>query len=139
MSDTFNSKQYSWKDLSVAYGGRIIEGITENEYEVEVEDDFLYGRGNEPHDIVDGNRAYKGKLTLWQSEFEAMTRDAPNKDITKLRPDIVNTYAPEDGGQIVTDICSNVKFGGYKKSFKQGDKNMLIEITYKFTKLKLQQ
>ncbi len=139
MPDTFSSKQYSWKDLSVAYGGRIIEGITENEYEIEQDDDFLYGRGNEPHDIIEGNISYKGKLTLWQSELEAMIRDAPGKKLSNLRPDIVNTYASEEGGQITTDICGNVKFGGYKKSFKQGDKNMLVELPYKFTRYKPQE
>ncbi|WP_027380284.1 hypothetical protein [Chryseobacterium daeguense] len=139
MADNYNSKQYRWKDLSITYGGRIIEGITENEYEVEVEDDFLYGRGDEPHDIVQGNKSYKGKITIWQSELEAMIRDAPNKDITKLKADIVNTYSGDEGEQSVTDICKNVRFGSYKKAFKQGDKNMLVEIAYKFTKLLLQQ
>lgn len=139
MVETYNSKQYGWKDLSIVLGGRIIEGVTEVEYAKKQATDFLYGRGNDPHDIVEGNNEYEGKITVWQSELEAMTRDAPSKDITKLRPDIIVTYAAEEGGQTVTDILKNVKFPEYKKGFKQGDKNMLVELPFKFTKILHQQ
>ena len=139
MAETYSSKQYGWKDLSVVMGGRIIEGITEVEYAKKQSTDFLYGRGNDPHDVVDGNNEYEGKITLWQSELEAMTRDAPNNDITRLRSDIVVNYAAEVGGQTVTDILKNVKFSEYKKALKQGDKNMLVELPFKFTKILHQQ
>lgn len=136
---TYSSKQYSWPDISIAFGGRIIEGVTEVEYTKKVSTDYLYGRGNDPHDIVDGNNEYEGKLMLWQSEIEAMTQDAPGKDLTKLRPDIIVTYAATADAQIVTDILKNVKFSEMKKGMKQGDKNMLVELPFKFTKLLLQQ
>lgn len=29
---TFSSKQYAWSDISIAFGGRIIAGVTEVEY-----------------------------------------------------------------------------------------------------------
>ena len=139
MAETYSSKQYGWKDLSIVMGGRIIEGITEVEYTKKQSTDFLYGRGSDPHDIVEGNNEYEGKITLWQSELEAMTRDAPNNDITRLRSDIVVNYAAEVGGQTVTDILKNVKFSEYKKALKQGDKNMLVELPFKFTKILPQQ
>mgnify|MGYP000417417600 FL=1 len=107
---TYDSKQYGWKDLSIAYGGRIIEGITELEYTKKQATDYLYGRGDDPHDIVSGNNEYEGKITIWQSELEGMIRDANNNDITTLRPDIIATYVGGEGGQTVTDILKNVKF-----------------------------
>ncbi len=55
MAETYSSKQYGWKDLSIVMGGRIIEGITEVEYTKKQSTDFLYGRGSDPHDIVEGN------------------------------------------------------------------------------------
>lgn len=139
MAETYNSKQYGWKDISIALGGRIMEGATEVEYTKKLATDFLYGRGNDPHDIVEGNNEYEGKITVWQSELEAMTRDATSKDITKLRPDIIVAYAAEAGGQTVIDILKNVKFSEYKKAMKQGDKNMLVELPFKFTKILHQQ
>lgn len=136
---TFSSKQYSWCDLTIAFGGRILEGITEVEYTEKKEKDFLYGRGCKPHTIVGGNRSYEGKVTIWQSELEAMTRDSNNKDILSLEFDIVASYVPSDGGQIVTDILKNVQLSEIKKGLKQGDKNMLVDLPILFTDIKRQQ
>lgn len=136
---TFSSKQYSWCSLSVAYGGRIIDGITELEYTEKQEKEALYGRGCKPHIVVRGNKTCEGKLTLWQSEVEAMTRDAKNNDILALSVDVIASYVPHDGGQIVTDILKNVEFTEVKKAIKQGDKNMLVELPFSFTEVKRQQ
>ena len=125
---TFNSKQYAWCDLSIAFGGRILIGVTELEYTEKREKDLLYGRGCKPHGVAVGNRSYEGKMSLWQSELEAMTRDAPNNDILGLSFDLVVSYVPLDGGQIVTDILRHVEFTEVKKGMKQGDKNMIVEL-----------
>lgn len=136
---TFTSKQYSWCDISVAFGGRILEGITEVEYTEKVEKELLYGRGCKPHSIVRGNSSFEGKLSIWQSELEAMTRDATNKNILGLEFDVVIAYVPNDGGQIVTDILKNVQFTEVKKAMKQGDKNMVVELPILFTDVKRQE
>lgn len=136
---TFSTKQYSWCNLTIAFGGRILEGITDVEYTEKKEKDFLYGRGCKPHTIVGGNRSFEGKITIWQSELEAMTRDARNKDVLSLEFDVVVTYEPHDSGQIVTDILKNVQFSEVKKGLKQGDKNMEVELPILFTDVKRQQ
>lgn len=135
----FSSKQYSWCNLSIAFGGRIIEGVQEVEYTVKKEKEFLYGRGCKPHEIMGGNVSYEGKLKIWQSELEAMIRDAKDKDVTRLRFDVVVTYVPGDGGQMVTDILENVEFTEVKKGIAQGDKNMVVELPIMFLNLKNQQ
>lgn len=134
----FSSKQYSWCDISVSFGGRIIEGITEVEYTKKKDKGYLYGRGCDPHSITRGNNEYEGKIVLWQSELEAMTRDAKNKDVLALNFDLVVAYAPEDG-QTVTDILKSVEFTEVKKGMAQGDKNKLIELPIMFLKVKPQQ
>lgn len=136
---TFSSKQFSWCNLSIAFGGRIIEGVTEVEYTVKKEKSFLYGRGCKPHEILSGNVSYEGKVKIWQSELEAMVRDAKDKDITKLRFDIVATYVPGDGGQVVTDILENVEITEVKKGIAQGDQNMEVELPIMFLNLKNQE
>ena len=125
---TFNSKQYAWCNISIAFGGRILIGVTEVEYTEKREKSLLYGRGCKPHGVVAGNYSYEGKMSLWQSELEAMTRDAPSKDILELSFDLVVSYVPLDGGQIVTDILRHVEFTEVKKGMKQGDKNMIVEL-----------
>lgn len=135
----FSSSEYAWCDISVVFGGRIVEGITEIEYTEKRDKDKLYGRGCKPHKILRGNYDFEGKITLWQSELEALTRDAPNNDILKLNFEIVVAYVPHDGGQLVTDILKSVEFNEVKKGIKQGDKNMLVELPIMFLDVKRQQ
>lgn len=136
---TYNSKQYDWRDVSISIGGRILEGATEVEYTVKQEKDTLRGRGNKAHAIIRGNISCEGKLTIWQSELEAMVQDAPEKDILKLNFDVIVAYTPENGGQTVTDVLSGCEFTESKKGMKQGDKNMLVELPIVFLDVKPQQ
>lgn len=136
---TFSSKQFAWCSISIAFGGRILNGATEIEYTEKKEKDYLYGRGCKSHGIVGGNYSYEGKVSIWQSELEAMTRDAQNKDILTLNFDLVVAYVPKDGGQIVTDILKGVEFTEVKKAMKQGDKNMIVELPIMFLDVKRQQ
>jgi len=136
---TFSSKQYSWCNLAIVFGGRLLEGVTEFEYTEKQEKDFLWGRGCKPHAIIGGNKTYDGKIIIWQSELEAMTRDSKNKDVLGLEFNIIVSYVPSDGGQMVTDILKNVQITDVKKGLKQGDKNMLVELPVLFTDVKRQQ
>jgi hypothetical protein len=112
--------------------------VTEVEYTEKKEKSALYGRGSKPLSIVRGNHSFEGKLSIWQSELEAMTRDAKNNDILNLNFDLVVAYVPSEGGQIVTDILKNVEFTEVKKAMKQGDKNMVVELPIIFTDVKRQ-
>lgn len=136
---TFSSKQYSWCDISVAFGGRILEGCTGVEYTEKKEKEYLYGRGCKPHYITRGNTSFEGELSIWQSELEAMTRDAKSKDVLGLSFDVVVAYVPHPGGQIVTDILKGVEFTEVKKGMAQGDKNMVVELPIMFLEVKRQQ
>lgn len=136
---TFSSKQYAWSDVSISIGGRIIEGITEVEYTVKQEKETLRGRGNNPHKVTRGNKSYEGKITIWQSELEAMVLSAPNFDILDLNFDVIVSYVPSDGGKTVIDVLSGCEFTETKKSMKQGDKNMVVELPIVFLGVKAQQ
>lgn len=135
----YSSKNYSWNDVSVAIGGRIIEGVEGVEYTVKQDKGILRGRGSKGHQITRGNHDYEGKLTLWQSEVEAMIADAPDRDMLRLQFDVIWNFAPNDGGATVTDVLVSCEFTEYAKSLKQGDKNMLIELPFIFLKVKNQQ
>lgn len=139
MAGTVSSKQYSWSDVSISIGGRILEGVVEFEYTAKQEKDILRGRGNKGHRILRGDKAYEGKLVLWQSEVEAMIADAPGKDILNLNFGVIFAYVPEDGGQTCTDIVPEAEVLEYKKGMKQGDKNMLVELPLIFYDIKPQQ
>jgi len=139
MAADFSTKDYSWSDVTIAYGGRILEGVTEFEYTAKQEKEIKRGRGAKGHGILRGNKSYEGKIVVWQSELEAMIRDAPDKDILNLNFSITVAYTPNDGGQDVIDIVPEAEITEYKKGMKQGDKQMLVELPILFYDLKPQQ
>lgn len=135
----YSSKNYSWNDISIAFGGRIIEGVDEVEYTAKQEKTVLRGRGNIGHKIVRGSKEFEGKIVLWQSEVEAMIKDAPNNDILALNFDVIWNFTPNDGGPTVTDVLRSCEVKEYKKGMKQGDANMLVELPIVFLEIKHQQ
>ena len=135
----YSSKNYSWNDISIAIGGRIVEGVEEVEYTAKQDKTVIRGRGGKGHKVARGNKDFEGKITLWQSEVEAMIKDAPNKDLLSLSFDIIWSFVPDDGGATVTDVLSTCEFTEYKKAMKQGDNNMLIELPILFLDVKHQQ
>lgn len=135
----FSTKQYGWKDLSISWGGRLIEGVTNVDYTSKKNKTILRGRGSKGHAILHGDYDYSGSLELWQSEVEAMISDAPDNDILNVSFDIIVAYVPVDGGQTVVDILKGVEFTEIPKGMKQGDTNKLITLPIIFLDLKNQQ
>lgn len=135
----YSSKNYSWNDISISIGGRIIEGVDEIEYTYKQDKSVLRGRGGKGHKVLRSNKDYEGKITLWQSEIEAMIKDAPNKDLLALSFDVIWSFVPDDGGATVTDVLQTCEFTEMKKGMKQGDKNMLVELPFIFLDIKPQQ
>ena len=136
----FSTKQYSWADITVSIGGRVLTGVKELEYKETKEKEYLYGRGSKPHAIVHGNHSYEGKLMLWQSELEALTKDAPDNDITNLNLNITIAYTPSDNDdEVVVDIIEGAEFTENSKSMSQGDTSMEVEMPIMFINVKRQQ
>jgi hypothetical protein len=135
---TVSSSQYSWNDISISIGGRLIEGIEGIEYTVKQDKTILRGRGDKGHKILRGEKDFEGKINLWQSEIEAMIKDAPKKDILALNFDIIWAFTPLDGGATVIDVLVSCEVKEYKKGIKQGDKNMLVELPFIFLDIKSQ-
>lgn len=127
----FNSKEYEWSDVSVVLGGRIITGIRGVEYKASLEKEVIYGKGNKPKGIQHGNFAYDGKITIFQSELEALdiAAKAANSDILQLNFEIVVSYGnPMKGDLVHTDILQSCEITEISKSIKQGDKFMEVEL-----------
>ena len=133
-----SSSQYSWNDISISIGGRILDGVDSIEYTAKQDKTILRGRGGKGHKILRGEKDFEGKIVLWQSEIEAMIKDAPNKDILALNFEIIWAFAPLDGGAVVIDVLTSCEFKEYKKGMKQGDKNMLVELPFVFLDVKPQ-
>lgn len=133
----FSTKQYSYADITLAIGGKILAGATAVEYSEKQNKEALYGRGNKPYAIQSGNVEYEGKIEIWQSELEALIRDAAGQDILKLDFDLVVNYAAEDG-PTVTDILKGCQFTEFGKNMSQGDTHMKVELPIMFIDLQKQ-
>lgn len=133
----FDSKQFRWADMSVSLFGAKVAAIHELTYDVEQEDEPLYGAGDEPIDIQSGNRKYTASLVLLKSAFDAITTAAQlagYKDILGLRFPVTISYTNDT--RITTDVLVNCKISKYNDGMKQGEKFNTITLPIMFTSIR---
>ena len=128
----FNSRQYSFSDISVNILGRTLEGFRGVSYKVSVEKGLLHGRGKKALSIQNGSEKVEGELMLLQSELEAMRLAVktanPLAKLTDVSFDIVVTYG--NGATAVTDIIQGCQFTEYEKGMQAADKFMEISMPF---------
>jgi hypothetical protein len=126
-----NGTEYGWIDVQVVIVGKTtpVEGITAFEYGSKQEKVNIYGRGKHPVSRGRGKVESNGKVTLLQSEFEALVLAVTGeKDPLAIPPFAMTvSYAPE-GGKITTDKLYACEFTEWKKGMKTGDPNQEIEL-----------
>ena len=117
-----NTREYEWSDVTVVLAGRLVTGLRGVKYSAKQEKELLHAKGNKPHSIQRGNKTYDGKITLLQSEYEALKK-ASGGDILDASMDIVAAYGnPNAGDTITTDLLIGVEFTEDNTEWKQGDK-----------------
>lgn len=129
---SFNSTEFAWKDLAVTIMGRTIERLLDIDYDVEEDKKQIYGRGKKVRGIQGGNEKPAGNISLGQSEYEALLREAqrtnPNAKITDLVFDIQVHYLK--GTDLVKDRILGAEFTKQPKGMKQGDSDMVIKLPF---------
>lgn len=124
----FNTREYEWADVSVVVAGRMVTGIRGVSYTSSQEKEALYGKGNKPHAIQRGNKAYSGSIKLLQSELEALER-AAGGDALDASFNIVVAYGnPSKGDVITTDLMKGCEITEIPKGLSQNDKFMEVEL-----------
>lgn len=134
----FNTKtaQFAWKNLTVIIEGRPVLGITDIEYGPTKNLEAIYGAGDNPQFIGEGNKAYAGTVEMLQADFEALIEEARKRggiDHTDLEVSITVAYIPKEATQLpktVVDRLSGVKFSGNVKKFTQGDTHMKVSMPF---------
>ncbi len=134
-----DTSQFSWKDITAAIGGKILDGITEVSYSKKATKELLYGRGNKPHKVLTGNFEFEGKITIWQSELIAMEKSAPDGEILNLEFDITIAYIPKDSTDQVIKTLKGVQITDVTEAMAQGDTHMKVELPIIFTDIKIHQ
>lgn len=126
-----NGVEYGFEDVKINTLGRSLVGFTGFEYGATKEHSNVHGRGNQPVAMARGKKDAKpAKLTILQSEFEAMQRSAPaGTDPTDWAPFEVTVCYQMESGQLVTDIVPFCRVSDYTKGLSTGDANMTIDLS----------
>ncbi|MEN9458947.1 MAG: hypothetical protein RL135_1541 [Bacteroidota bacterium] len=130
----FDTSEYAWKDLEVAIMGRPLVRILNVKYEASQALEEIYGRGQNPLGIQEGNYQFKGEIVIGQSELIALQRKAKElgfKNILKLRFDINIVYNLD--GIVTRNVCKGARIEKFEEAMKQGDTAMEITLPFKFT------
>ena len=123
-----NTIEYEWADVTVVVAGRDVTGIRGVSYNSDQEKEALYAKGNKPHGIQRGNKAYSGSIRLLQSEYDALNA-AAGGDALNVSFNIVVSYGnPSRGDVIKTDLLVGAEITSKPKSLNQNDKFMEIEL-----------
>ena len=127
--DAFNSKEYSWVDVNIFLGGRLLTTATSIRYKKTVDKEANYAYGDEPRSIQRGNKSYEGELGILQSGLNALNDAAGSgKDVTDMNFDITVAYVPKDGGAIRTKVLKGWEVTEFEEGLAQGDKKMEITL-----------
>lgn len=127
----FNSKEYSWVNVSVFLFGQEMIGCRGIEYKPKMAKEAMYATGKRAYSIQRGKREYEGTLTITQSELAAMNRSAVAKgydDVLDLEMDIVVCYT--DNGIVTKDCIKNATFTEAPMSLKEGDMYMEVALPF---------
>lgn len=125
-----DTREYEWSDIGVVMAGRNVTKFRNISYTESQEKEALYAKGDKPHGIQRGNKAFSGTVTLLQSELDAIDT-AAGGDLLDARMNIIVSYGnPSKGDVIKTDLISSLEFTDVSKGMAQNDKFAEIELPF---------
>lgn len=125
-----DTREYEWSDIGVVMAGRNVTKFRNISYTESQEKEALYAKGDKPHGIQRGNKAFSGTVTLLQSELDAIDT-AAGGDLLDARMNIIVSYGnPSKGDVIKTDLISSLEFTEVSKGMAQNDKFAEIELPF---------
>lgn len=136
MKSKFDTEQYGYSDLTVQIGSRVLAGLRGVRYKESQEMEYIYGSGNKPVAIGEGNIAYEGEVKMLQNELEILIEQAPGGRLQRLK-DVQITITYNRDEVLVTDILTGVRFTEVEKGMEQGAKSMEVTLPIMFLGLKL--
>lgn len=134
---TFDSREHSWANLQLAVDGKMITRFTGLKFAIKKEKEYVHGHGENPLEIVSGNKVPEGEVTILGSQIEKFQEAlAPDQDLTDAPPfEIVATLAPKRVGQkLVNFTLFQCEWLEDIREFKQGDKKQEYTLPIMFLK-----
>lgn len=139
---TYDSREFQYNHITVNASGIDVVTLQHIMYKADLETEFVYGKGNKPRAIQDGNFAFEGSIGILQTDIAKLELLRADRQMQLLRgTNIVIVYKTDNpilGEQtkLRTDVLQGVRYGAIEHRMNQGDKKMVIEIPLKFLDIK---
>ncbi len=141
------TQQFAWKELTLLLDGRPMIELTDIEYKPNKVLEEIFGAGENPQFIGEGNKTYTGSLEVLQSGYEALVTEAKKRggnDVTDLELEAIISYVPlnKDAATVamktIVDMVSGIKFESGGKKFSQGNTHIKVALPFKALRVKPQ-
>lgn len=131
------SSECAWQHGKVVLLNRTITGLRGWMLNTAVEKEYVYGAGNEPIDINEGNVSYSGSVTLLGYELDALDKAAQTAgydSISRVPHEAVNMVVKMQKSKsdpVVMYSVTGIAFEGAEDKQNQGDKNREVTLSFK--------
>lgn len=130
----FQSNEFGWKDVEIAIQGRVVSAALGIKFSEAIERELIYGKGNQPIGVQDGNVKPEGEIKFHQSELERLIQQGGNRGVSGLR-DLTITMSMVKDGRISTRTLIGCAISDIGEEYNQNDK--FAEITVPFVFLEI--
>lgn len=143
MNVNITTDECSWSKFEVSLLGRVAKSLRAFEAKKTVEKEHMYANGDEPQDIMSGNKKYEGKIKLLGYEVDMLNKtasDAGYEDITEVPHELIVitiSYRKRATDPLKSYVASGVGFTECGVSMEQGAKFREIELPFLAMNLKL--
>lgn len=124
-------KLIGWNEIKLNLLGRDVEGITEIEYDDELEIENIYGAGRMPIGEGEGNYNAKASITLMIEEQLGILESLPPGKRIQDIPAFPISVTYEVNGKVFKDRIKNVRIKNNGRAVKQNDKTIAFKYDLK--------
>lgn len=125
-----DTRLYSWAECEIRLNGQFLIGVTGVRWDDQQEKEYVYGKGNMPLAIKNGNERVEGSITLLQSDLERLQDMAPLGKMTKFAGISLQVAFANISGMVVRYSIIGLDFTGAPMSINQNDKFMQVELPF---------
>lgn len=131
------SSECAWQHATVVLLNRKLTGIRGWSINTAVEKEYVYGAGNEPIDINEGNASYTGSITVLGYELDALDRAAQAAgydNITRVPHESINMVVKlqkSKNDPLVMYSVTGISFESTDDGQNQNDKNREVNLPFK--------
>ena len=125
-----DTRLYSWAECEIRLNGQFLIGVTGVRWDDQQEKEYVYGKGNSPLAVKNGNERVEGSITLLQSDLERLKDMAPLGKMTKFVGIDLQIAFSNIGGMVVRYSIIGLDFTSEPMAINQNDKFMQVELPF---------